>query len=198
MRNILVLAFALGACSPYSPDLGVAPFVCGDTDPKCPDGFECQAPMGSATGPMICVAPNGTVPDAHTDCANDSMLEPNDTTATAYDTGVAESKLSIPYAGLAICPAGDKDTYKVHITTEGQNLEVVITYDPNGAVLTGALLNAGGVPIAMASPVSGMEGVIRAYTANLPVGFFYAQVAGPTTGNLLTNNYKMTVTVSGP
>jgi len=50
----------------------------------------------------------------------------------------------------------------------------------------------------MGSPVTGMAGMVRAYTANLPTGFFYAQVAGPTTGTLLTNNYKMTVTVSGP
>ena len=197
MKNVAVIVVALSfaACSPYSPDLGVAPFRCGDADPKCPDGYECQA---QGSGASLCILPGGTAPDAANNCANDSALEPNDTIQTAYITGVADSKLTIPYAGLAICPAGDKDTYSIHITQSMQNLEVVVTYDPNGAALTGALLSSAGSTVLAMSPVTGMQGVIRAYAANLNVATFYAQVTGPASGTLLTNNYKMTITVTGP
>jgi hypothetical protein len=191
---VLLVAGSVAACSPYSPDLGVAPFLCGDTDPMCPEGYEC---MPNGSGASVCVQPNGMIPDGGTGvCADDSALEPNDTIQTAFQTPVADTKPSLTFAGLAICPMGDKDTYSIHIPTENMNLEVIVEYDPNGAVLNASILNAGGVPIASASPV--MEGQIRAYTANLPSGTYYAQVTGPTSGTLLTNNYKLTINTTGP
>lgn len=190
---LVLVAAPLAACSPYSPDLGSAPFLCGDSDPKCPEGYMCM-PNGSAMS--VCVDSSGKIPDAHTDCADDSSLEPNNDYHHAFATGVADQKKSIPYAGLAICPAGDVDTYSVQITAEGQNLELVTVYDPNGAALGMSILNAGGVSIASASPVTGMQGTIRAYTANLPTGVYYAEVKGPASGTLLTNNYKLTITVT--
>src|SRR5215813_9983198 len=110
MKTLLPIIL-LAACSPYSPDLGAAPFLCGDTDPKCPDGYMCTT-MGSAN---VCLQPNGHVPDGgNGNCADDSALEPNDTIQTAFQTPVADTKPSLVFAGLAICPAGDKDTYSIH------------------------------------------------------------------------------------
>jgi hypothetical protein len=195
----LVLASAAAACSPYDPDLGASPFLCGpmDQNPRCPDGYTCM----TTTGGDYCLAAGGMVPvDANTShCNDDSQLEPNDSIAQAFQTPVATTKNTLTFAGLAICPMGDKDDYSVTITTANQNLEVIIEYDPAmGADLQGSILNSGGQAIANASPVTGMAGVRRAYTPNLPTGVYYASVFGPTSGALQTNNYKMTINVTGP
>jgi hypothetical protein len=198
----LLTIASLAACSPYDPDLGESPFKCrtlasaDDKDPRCPDGYTCQ----TTTSGDYCLSEGGTVPiDANNlNCADDSSLEPNDMIAQAFQTPVATTKNTLTFAGLAICPAGDKDNYSVTITMANQNLEVLIEYDPSGADLQGSILNSGGTPIANASPVTGMAGVRRAYTPNLPTGVYYASVFGPSAGGLTTNNYKMTINVTGP
>jgi hypothetical protein len=210
MRSFLFLTLVSTAvaCSPYDPQLGDSPFTCGpaDQNPRCPDGYTCT-PMGSTE---VCLAPGGTVaPDASTNanCADDSALEPNDSIATAFQTPVATTKNTLTFAGLAICPHGgvmdDKDDYSVTITQANQNLEVIIEYDlAAGADLSGSILNASGQAIANASPVTGMSGVKRAYTPNLPTGVYYASVfyMAPMSGGTgqKTNNYKMTINVTGP
>lgn len=198
MRTLLLFAIvsAAAACSPYDPDLGESPFLCGPTEqnPRCPDGYTCTM-MGTAE---YCLAMGGSVPvDAsNLNCADDSSLEPNDSIQTAFVTPVATTKNTLTFAGLAICPAGDKDNYSITITTANQNLEVIIEYDAAGADLQGSILNAGGTPIANASPTT--PGVRRAYTPNLPTGVYYAAVFGPMMGGLTTNNYKLTINVTGP
>ena len=190
-----LLSFAFFyACSPYSPELGTTPFTCtgaGSDGPACPDGYAC-VPSGSAS---YCLVNGGAVPDAGAGvCADDSNLEPNDSITTAYITPVNGSTKSISYAGLAICPVGDKDTYKF-MAAANQNLEAVIEFDPNGATLVGSILNSGGSSIASASPVTGMQGKIRAFVATAPAGIYYIQVSGPAMGaTLTTNNYKLTIT----
>lgn len=198
MRSLLFTALALAtaaACTPYDPDLGEAPFLCGpaDQNPRCPDGYTCQATNAGE----VCLAPMGMVPvDANTsNCADDSQLEPNDSIAQAFQTPVATQKTNLTFAGLAICPAGDKDTYSITITAANQNLEVLIEYDPAGGDLQGQILNSGGTPIGNASPMA--AGVRRAYTPNLPTGVYYASVFGPPEGSaILTNNYKLTINVT--
>jgi hypothetical protein len=191
--SLLFVLGLFGACSPYDPDLGVAPFLCGDAEPRCPDGYTCQ-PQGSTE---VCLAPGGSLPDAGKgNCADDSTLEPNDSIQMAFQTPVATQKNNLMFAGLAICPAGDKDNYSITITMANQNLEMIIEYDASGADLQGAILNSNGAPIANATPMS--SGVRRAYTPNLPVGTYYAQVYGPSSGTVQTNNYKLTVNVTGP
>jgi hypothetical protein len=200
MRSLtfLALVVAATACSPYDPDLGESPFLCGpvEQEKRCPDGYSCEM----MTGGEYCLRAGGMVPvDGNTStCADDSMLEPNDMITSAYQTPVAAQKSTITFAGLAICPAGDKDNYSVTITTANQNLEVLIEYDAASADLQGSILNSTGTPIANASPVTGMAGKRRAYTPNLPTGTYYAAVFGPNMGTLTTNNYKLTITVSGP
>jgi hypothetical protein len=133
-------------------------------------------------------------------CDDDSPLEPNDSIAQAFQTPVATQKNTLTLAQLSICPAGDKDDYSITLTAAMQNIEVIIEYNlVTGADLSGQILNSGGQPIANASPVSGMMGVKRAYVPNLPnTGVYYASVYGPSMGALQTNNYKMTINVTGP
>jgi hypothetical protein len=71
-----------------------------------------------------------------------------------------------------------------------------VMYDAGGAPLQASILNSGGSPIGNASPM-GMN-AIRAYTPNLPVGTYYAQVYGPASGTSVTNNYKLTINITGP
>jgi hypothetical protein len=60
---VLALLGALGAghaCSPYEPSLPGTPFLCGDQEPRCPDGYVC---VGEPDGRKVCHR-EGTVPDA--------------------------------------------------------------------------------------------------------------------------------------
>jgi hypothetical protein len=201
MRSLLLVSLALAACSPYSPDLGAAPFLCGSAAPQCPDGYSCKSPQGgSGTGPdSVCVRMGGVIPaDSNpTMCADDHTLEPNDTIAQAWMTPV-DTRKSFPLTDLAICPEGDKDNYSMQITVANENVEVLVDYDTAGAALQGAILNAGGTPIAQAMPITGSPGHIRAYVASLPVGTYYTQVFGPASGAVTTNNYSLTINITGP
>ena len=198
MRTALViasasLASALAACSPYDPNLGGAPFLCGDVDPKCPDGYAC---MDDGTGRQICKSTSGNVVDAPTSgfqCADDSLLEgagKNDTIQTAYSTPVASSKQDITFAGLAICPEGDKDTYKIDIVVANSNLEVITSWD-SGMPVSDSILNGGGTSINNGTSNGPMS--LRAFAANLPVGTYYAQAYASATTK---NNYKISIKVT--
>jgi hypothetical protein len=194
--SILIVSMLAGfaACSPYSPNLGNEPFLCDTVDPKCPDGYECQDGGG---GRMVCVTAHGTVTDAGTDsnkCADDVMLEPNNDISHATQTPLDSPKKTIPYAGLAICPAGDKDTFAVNISAANENLEATLVYEVGGAVIQLSMLNSGGGPIANGMP-TGMN-TTHAYVPNLPVGTYYVQAFGPASGTFTTNNYKLTLTVT--
>lgn len=200
MKSLAFLMLALGACSPYSPDLGAAPFLCGSAAPECPDGYSCQSPQGGSGNPGdVCVKTGGAIPaDANpTNCANDSSLEPNDTIQQAWVTPV-DTRKNFPLSSLAICPAGDKDNYAMQITVAMENIEVLIDYDTAGAPLQGAILGSGGTALAQAMTVSGSPGHLRAYLANAPVGEYYAQVFGPASGSVTTNNYNLTINITGP
>jgi hypothetical protein len=197
MRTSRILLFALatlatfGACSPYDPTLSGSPFLCGSDDPQCPDGFTC---MSNGTANVCVSSGGGGMVDGGTfQCADDHMLEPNDTTATAFQTPVASSRPTISLAGLAICPAGDKDLYKIDITVEGQNLQVDVIFDP-GTPLALSILNNQAVPIVTGTAL-GMT--TTAKVANLPMASspYYAQVTGPAGGQ---NNYKLNIAVTGP
>src|SRR4051812_31978407 len=65
-----------GACTPYDPTLPAQPFLCGQSDPKCPDGFTCSG-MDAMNHP-VCVGGDGSGPvvdSGHTsgfDCAEQS------------------------------------------------------------------------------------------------------------------------------
>src|SRR5256885_16876918 len=100
--------------------------------------------------------------------------------AQVFQSPVASQQMMIKFAQLSICPASDKDTYKVDITTNLQNLTALVEYAADGMPLQAAVLNAGGSPIATSTPVSGMADMVQAMAANLPPGTVYVQVSAPT------------------
>jgi len=199
MRAILPIAITLlsgAACSPYSPDLGASPFLCGKEEPKCPDGYTCNGTAcvnGSGNGGVD--AP----PTSGFQCDDDSGIEGpnrNDSTGNAWQTPVATNKTTFPLAGLAICPAGDKDNYAVTITAEGQNLQADVTYQDDGAPLQVIILNSSGSPISTSKP-NGAD-MSTSMVTNLPTGTYFVQVAVAPGTQLVENNYKITFTVTGP
>jgi hypothetical protein len=197
MKTLALLCFALcSACSSYSPDLGAVPFACGMSDPKCPDGYDC-VPLGSG-GQMECLQAGGSAPDAGSNnagCADDSNLEPNNDVGHAYMINSLPGNM-LKLAGLAICPAGDKDTYEVTMPTAGGTLTAAIDFDPNQATLTVNIVGSpAGNTLVGGSPNG--SGMAKASLATLPSGPQYIQVlVSPTAGTLTTNgNYKLTLTL---
>ena len=189
----LLIALLGSACGSYSPELGSAPFACGsgaNGNPTCPDGYVCVT-AGSAT--PVC-SNGGELPDAGSGaCQNDSALEPNNTYQTAHlfnSVPMAGLKL----AGLAICPAGDVDTY-AFMTTQGQTIGAALTYDPNQAVLIVNILNSSGAVIAQ-SQANG-SGMAKANLVGTAAGQTYVQVSvSPTSTTITTNgNYQLDITL---
>lgn len=184
--------------------------ACGDKDGQVLDDGEigghcypngtCNVALSCAAG--ICIAADAAVvADAAVDTGpdaaiyfDDSDYEPNDDTSTAWITSVDSVKsLTFP---AAIYPAADKDTYSVMLTISNENLEMIITYGAGGADLQAAILNSGGIAIANATTTT--TNTKRAYTPNLPVGTYNVQVSGPIAGSLQTNNYSLSINVTGP
>ncbi len=194
MRSLsfLFVSAALTACNAYNPDLGGAPFLCATDEPRCPEGYSCQ---DDGTSRMVCFSDSGGVVDAAPtgfQCADDSILEgagKNDTIQTAYATPVASQRKDISFAGLAICPEGDKDTYMVTITTMS-NIEGISTWE-SGMPVSVDILGSGGARLG--SSASAGEKSQRAYVANVPPGSYYVQTYAAAN---VKNNYKVTITVT--
>lgn len=194
MRNALLIASlssVLGACG-YNPDLGSAPFLCAAAEPKCPDGYECKA---DTAGRQVCFNESGVTIDAAVSgfqCADDSILEgqtKNDTIANAYATPVASSKAEITFAGLAICPEGDKDTYKMDVGVLS-DIEVITTWE-SGNPVSVSILGAGGATLV--NGTSSGPTSLKAFAANQPMGTYYAQAFASATTK---QNYKITLKVT--
>ena len=197
MRTLSLFVFSMTviACSAYNPNLAKAPFLCGDTDPKCPEGYDC---VDDGTGRQVCVTSGGMVPDAGSgggfQCADDSNLEgstKNDTIQTAYQSPVAAQRKDITFAQLSICPEGDRDTYAIQIITDQSNLEAITSWD-SGQPVSVSILNNAGMSINNGTQVSGMN-ALRAYVANLPTGTFYVQTYA---ASGVKNNYTISMTVT--
>jgi len=203
MRSFIFFAASLAslsACSPYSPDLGGSPYRCAAEEPRCPEDFTCQ---GDGTGVEICVGANGPGPDAAPSgfmCADDSVLEgagKNETINTAYATPVASQRKDISFAGVAICPEGDRDTFLVNIVAANSDLEATTSWlAASGTASTGQpisvnILNSGGTSIA--NSTSAGELSQKAFAANLPIGQFYVQVYAAATAK---NNYRVEIKVT--
>ncbi len=124
--------------------------------------------------------------------ADDSILEgqtKNDTIATAYATPVASSKPDITFAGLAICPEGDKDTYKIDVSVIS-DIEVITTWDAGNPVSV-SILGAGGATLV--NGTSNGANSLKAFAANQPMGTYYAQAYASATTK---NNYKISLKVT--
>lgn len=191
-------ALAIGiaaSCSPYSPSLGDAPYLCAMAEPACPDGYFCQTTQMPAPRDRICVSENGLTPDTMQmgfPCADDSALEGgarNDTPMTAYQTPVDSQRLDLTLAGLAICPEQDKDNYAVTVSSANANkaIEVIVSWD-SGQPISMSILNAGGTSIG--NGLANGDKSLRACVANIPAGTYYGSVFA--TGST-KNNYRMSI-----
>lgn len=179
---------ALGACDAYDTDLGSTPFLCGETAPRCPDGYGCQ--MDGLTGEEICVGNNDSLSQDF-DCADDSANEPNNGLEEATPL---ESMKTLAVEGQTVCPAGDRDLFAISISQMNSAIELIVDFEAGGAELQLALLNAGGVPISTAKTVSEMK--LRAAAQNLPVGTYYASISAPVMETISVNNYKLSIAVT--
>jgi hypothetical protein len=146
-------------------------------------------------GVMVCFSESGGVVDAGPvgfQCADDSTLETsngtsNDTIQSAYATPVQTQFPMISFAGLAICPQGDKDTYLINVSRAGTNIEVVTSWE-SGMPISISILGSGGATLN--NGTSSGETSIRAYVANVPVGTYYAQAYAAAN---VKNNYKISI-----
>lgn len=176
------------ACSAYNPDLGGAPYKCGDSDPQCPDGYVCDA---SDPDPArhVCVLPGGS-PDGgnNLQCRDDSPFGSNDTFQNAFVTPVAGMPMFTGRA--AVCPENDKDHYQFNITTANTNIEVTTTWETAGAALNTSILNSAGTTIGNAGPMGANS--VRVCIPNMNIGMFYVVVFAPPT---IKNNYDFTIKV---
>jgi hypothetical protein len=196
MRSFLLSSFGLcsvlAGCSAYDPDLGSIPYRCSATEPRCPENYAC---MNNGTED-VCITTTGPIvdgPPSGFQCADDSLLEgsaKNDTIANAYATPVAQQRNDISFAGVAICPEGDKDNYLIVTTVANSNIEVITSWD-SGMPISVSILNAGGTSIN--NGTANGENSLRAYAANVPVGSYYANAYGAATTK---NNYRIAITVS--
>jgi hypothetical protein len=189
MRTIVLLLAVTAACDAYDEDLGPSPYLCGNDEPRCPQGYTCTD--DPASGTEVCLRSDQAIGDV--DCNDDSQYEPNNMLAEAKPIPVDMMRM-YSLDQLAVCPGGDKDLFAITLATSNENVELFVIYDAGGTPLRGQLLNSGGIPVATATQVTGTPGTLRAYAQNLPGGMYFAQVSAASS----INNYKLTLNVTGP
>lgn len=199
MRFSLCFLFALVACSPYSPDLGYSPFLCGSGNPPCPDGYACTGGSGSQ---MSCISLSTHMPDAGSGfnplCANDMAVEGsmrNDTVANAYALPMPLPNNGVmKLSALSICPKADTDNYSL-IVGPDHEIKAEMTYEEWGAPLSGTLLNSMGQPVKSMMAEAGMDRTQLVDAASLAQGQYFIKIFGPAE-EPAQNNYTLTITVT--
>lgn len=204
--SLILGATALGAvaCSPYDPALGDRPFRCGTTEPRCPDDYVC---IEHDPATQLCERKNTPgLADAGVDgdpsidagffqCANDTELEPNNSTQDATITPIPDFGDNYELINLAICPDTDTDHFRFRIDQMGKNVRVDLSYNSNRGQLNMQILNGSGDSIRDATAVPGDPNTLRAEVPNLPVGTFYVKVSAPAG---IQNNYSVSIVTTGP
>ena len=179
----LLAVVAATGCTPYDPDLGAEPFLCGADDPRCPDGYVCVTRVGE----QVCQR-DEVVGDAGADgnllCSGDTN-EPNETIQSS-------TTVATQMASAVICPSSDVDVFRLEANATGMNVRVQLDYDATRGELVVDLLNSTGIPIRTAARVSNDPNKLRADFENVAQGSYYGRVRG--TGFL--NNYNITLIVT--
>jgi hypothetical protein len=179
----LLAVIAANGCSPYDPDLGAEPFLCGTDEPRCPDGYVCVTRVGE----QVCER-DAVVGDAGGDgnllCSGDTN-EPNETIESSTTTPA-------PMTNAVICPASDIDIFQLDAATTGMNVRVEVGYESARGELVVDLLNSTGISVRTATRVNNDPNKLRADFENVAEGTYYGRVKG--TGAL--NNYSVTLIVT--
>lgn len=190
MRFLAIVLFA-ASCSPYSPELGQGiPYLCGDVEPRCPEGYACME-----TGPDAidrkCVIEGGTAPDAAMPpgfpCAPDGELEPNDSHTMPFFTDVGTATMRI-FGPISICPEGDKDHFAIELPSQN-GIEAVTTVE-NGPPVSVQILGKGGQTLGPSTMKDAKT--MRACVANLPADRYLALANA---GATVKQNYRITLKV---
>jgi hypothetical protein len=192
VRIALLLAVTAAAtgCSPYDPELGDQPFLCGDREPRCPDGYVCVERIGSDQVCQSEAAVSDAGGDGNLQCSGDT-LEPNDTIETA-------TIIPIPDAGemqmrtAVVCPATDRDIYRLNVDVTGKNVRVEVNYESSAGQLVVDLLNSTGISIRTGTASATNPDRVRADFTNLAQGTYYGRVQGMG----MVNNYAATFIVT--
>jgi hypothetical protein len=161
----------------------------------CDAGFSCEESF-CVEGPDAGVV---AMDAFYYPCNDDSMFEPNETLATAYNVGglgSADASMSWGrnYPKLAICPGADKDWFKMEILSAISSLKVEIVYDSplhGGVALQLGLYAPNQVLIGTGSAGSAYDTLDVTY-AN-PTGDLYVLVNSDGTGE---DNYALTLTAT--
>jgi len=178
-------------CSPFSPDLGNAPYKCAVAEPRCPDGYTCFEENAADPNTHVCVGEGGLAPDAGSSgfqCLDDSGFGMNDTIGGAFQTPVAGTMMSMAVAS-SICPELDKDHYAVNVTVTNSNLEVITSWD-SGMPVNISILNAAGTSIGNGTAMGDLA--FRVCLPNLPIGTYYASAFAAGT---VKNNYRLSIKI---
>lgn len=189
----LIAAAAFG-CSPFDPNLGAQPFLCANTPPRCPEGYECVGDGSDAACTLSKAAPDAGGGDSGLQCDVDSDREPNDTTETATTVPQAGSNTTID---AVLCPETDIDIYRLVVDTTGESIRVDVSYDSSRGPLVIDLLNSTGLVIRSATQVGNDPDHRRVDFENLASGTYYARVQAMDAG--FRSNYQASFLVAtGP
>jgi hypothetical protein len=97
-------------------------------------------------------------------------------------------------AGLAICPGGDIDVFRLRVDVVGKNLRADIANTKAQGELVAEILDGGGVMIATGAYTTDV--LLRVELDNAPTGTYHVQVRGADT--TIRNNYSIDITTTGP
>jgi len=188
-----ILLAGVTACSPFSPDLGVAPYKCAAADPgpRCPTGYTCMEGDPADPTTHVCVADGETAPDGGGggfQCLPDTFGD-NDTIMGAFQTPVAGQ--SQMFAALtSLCPELDRDNYAISISTPS-TVKVTTSWE-SGSPVNVSLLNSGGTSIGNGIAVDGMNAMCVCQNS-LPAATYYASVFAAST---VKNNYRVEIKIA--
>jgi hypothetical protein len=183
LRSTLALAaLGLAGCNSFDPSYGDQPFRCGDSAPRCPDGYTCTAPGDDG----VCVrddgepAPDAAPPDSPPPPCRLDIGEPNDARNKATPTPVP-TEPSYVVDDLTMCVATDHDFFQFGLPT---NSRLRITADGDSEPLTVKVLLVNGTEVGTGTAVNGNVTVFQAPGANTPAtlsaGVYYVDVSSPT------------------
>jgi hypothetical protein len=183
---IAVAALGLAGCNSFDPSYGDEPFRCGDSDPRCPDGYTCSAADDDEDG--VCVraddepapdaaGPDGVPPPA---CRVD-LEEPNDARNQATTTGVPNGNPTFVMDDLTMCGPGDHDFFQFGLLADSR---LRITVDSDSEALGVKVLLVNGMTAGTGTALNGNVTEFQAPGGNTPgplsAGTYYLDVSSPT------------------
>jgi len=184
-RTVLfALAAASMHCSPYDPELGPTPFLCGASEPRCPDGYVCV----EATGTDGVCSREGVTPggDGGGLCIDEH--EPNESMAVATLVPIPDEGEN-HMTSAAVCSPEDVDFYRLFVDTTGKTVRIDVTFEALDAPPDLRLLNGAGTLVE--SGASEGNGTLRV-EVQPPQGTYFASVSGMTADLPYTINFTVT------